>query len=340
MRWGILGCGDVTEKKSGSGAMNHCGSALVAVMRRDAEKAKDYAARHGVEKWFSDAGTLVADPSVSAVYIATPPSAHLELALQVAAAGKPCLVEKPMARNLPDSQRMAAAFEAAGVPLFVAYYRRHYPRVLRMRELLGRLGDITLVSYRFSRPPRADGSGGWREVASVSGGGVFVDIGSHVLDILDFLLGPLQEVHGCARGEAGAVEQRVAASFGWAGGAVGTASWDFCAPLSEDVLEVRGTRGVLTAPGLMNGDAIELSAMADGGDCREVHPPPPTVQQPLFAAVVDVVRSGDGSRCASTAASALRTQRVIDAILESYYRGRGDAFWERPATWQPAGPPA
>src|SRR3954462_7196180 len=96
VRWGIIGCGDVTEVKSGPGFQKADGSALIAVMRRDGDKARDYARRHGVPCAYDRAEALIADPEVDAVYIATPPSSHLDLACLVAEAGKPCLVEKPM----------------------------------------------------------------------------------------------------------------------------------------------------------------------------------------------------------------------------------------------------
>jgi 1,5-anhydro-D-fructose reductase (1,5-anhydro-D-mannitol-forming) len=238
VRWGILGCGNVTEKKSGPDAFNNVSSELVAVMRRDAAKAEDFATRHNVPRWFSDAAALVADADIDAVYIAAPPSAHLELARLVAAAKKPCIVEKPIARNLPESQAMATAFEAAGVPLFVAYYRRAYPRMQRLKSLLGAhaIGNVGHVSYRHSRLPTTSSSG-WREDVTTSGGGHLyivvsrtldhwvglaltagcwlarctrrptddtrirsVDVGSHVLDLLDFLFGALQDVRGTATG--------------------------------------------------------------------------------------------------------------------------------------------
>src|SRR5277367_2165196 len=97
IRWGILGCGDVTEIKSGPGFQKATGSKLVAVMRRNGKLAEDYARRHGVARWYDDVDALIHDPEVDAVYIATPPGVHLEMALKVAAADKPAYVEKPMA---------------------------------------------------------------------------------------------------------------------------------------------------------------------------------------------------------------------------------------------------
>ena len=328
--WGILGCGDVTEQKSGPPAFNHAGrSSLVAVMRRDGAKAADYAQRHGVASSYSEAQKLIDDPAVTAVYIATPPGAHLELALRVAAARKPCIVEKPMARNLPESDAMQRAFAEAGVPLFVAYYRRCYPRYVWLHRMLQEekvLGDITFVSYRKTAKPKPSGNG-WRTGdASSSGGGLFLDVGSHALDLLDFLLGPLREVRGCARGKPGAVEDRVACSFALDNGAVGTATWDFTATDNEDTLELRGTGGVLVVPHLKNGDTIVLRRAGGEADKEEkfVHPPPATVQQPFVESVIEALEASDPTRCPSTAVSALRTAAAMDAVLGPYYGGRDD----------------
>jgi predicted dehydrogenase len=154
IRWGIIGCGDVTEVKSGPGFKKSTGSKLVAVMRRNAALAEDYARRHDVPKWYSDADALINDPEVDAVYIATPPGSHLEYTLRVAAAGKPCHVEKPMARNTVECDAMVATFARARLPLFVAYYRRAQPRFLKVKSLLdeGALGQVTHIGYQFTDP--------------------------------------------------------------------------------------------------------------------------------------------------------------------------------------------
>src|SRR6188508_2966114 len=136
IRWGIIGCGDVTEVKSGPGFQKAEGSALVAVMRRDGDKARDYARRHGVPRAYDRAGDLIQDAEVDAVYIATPPSSHAELAFRVAEAGKPCLVEKPMALNHPECLRMIGAFQSRRRPLWIAYYRRSLRRFQIVQERL------------------------------------------------------------------------------------------------------------------------------------------------------------------------------------------------------------
>src|SRR3954469_21503427 len=201
IRWGIIGCGDVTEVKSGPGFQKANGSALVAVMRRDLAKAQDYARRHGVPRAYDRADALIADPEVDAVYIATPPSSHLELALRVAGAGKPCLVEKPMTLDRAESVRMVEAFAAAGRPLGAAYYRRALPRFLLVRDCLrdGAIGQVTSVHVQVTAPLLAgDAASMWRVDPAVSGGGLFFDLASHTFDLLDFLLGPVRRVRGIA----------------------------------------------------------------------------------------------------------------------------------------------
>ena len=136
VRWGIIGCGDVAEKKSGPAFYKTDDSELIAVMRRDSDKARDYAERHNVPKWYGQADALIADTDVDAVYIATPPDSHADYTAQVAHAGKPVYVEKPMARNHSECQHMVDACQAAKVPLFVAYYRRALPGFLKVKSLV------------------------------------------------------------------------------------------------------------------------------------------------------------------------------------------------------------
>ncbi|MEN9813486.1 MAG: Glucose--fructose oxidoreductase precursor, partial [Verrucomicrobiota bacterium] len=200
VRWGILGCGDVTEIKSGPGFQLATGSRLVAVMRRNGALAADYARRHGVPRWYDQAEALIADPEVDAVYIATPPEAHESCARQVAAAGKPAYVEKPMARSVAECDRMIAAFAARGVPLHVAYYRRALPRFLQVKQWLdeGAIGRITGVDYHHASPAHRTAAG-WRTDVRTAGAGLFFDLGSHALDLIDFLVGPLTDVSGRAR---------------------------------------------------------------------------------------------------------------------------------------------
>ncbi len=335
IRWGILGCGDVTEVKSGPGFRKADCSQVVAVMRRNGALAADYAKRHGVPRWYDNAQALISDPEVDAVYVATPPGAHLEHALLVAAAGKPCHMEKPMARHTPECDEMIAAFAQANQKLFVAYYRRAMPRFVKVRELLesGAIGRLSGVSYRLSaanRPNPDPAKGGWRVDVPNSGGGLFLDIGSHVLDFLDYCLGPLKDVRGHAARNAteGNAENAVTLTFRTKDGALGTGAWNFASHANEDILEFSGTAGRISL-NFFAADPVRLET-AKGIELFDI-PNPPHVAQPLIQTVVDDLL-GRGT-CPSTAISARRTQLVMDRVLVEYYGGRGDAFWTRPETW-------
>jgi predicted dehydrogenase len=335
VRWGIIGCGDVTEVKSGPALQKAEGSELVAVMRRDAGKARDYARRHGVAKWYSDAEALIRDPDVDAVYVATPPGTHLEYALRVRAACKPACIEKPMARSATECDRMVEAFTRPSLPLFVAFYRRCLPRFAKARKLVdeGTLGKLTGVRYHYAEPrhrtEKAE-SLPWRLDAGNAGGGLFLDLGSHTLDFLDYVLGPLVQVEGHAANLASphAVEDTLGMSFRTEAGVPGVASWNFASGLRADAIEFTGTEGRLTLS-TFGSEPVRLET-SDGINEFDL-PNPAHVHQPLVQAMVDDLR-GRG-RCPSTGETARRTARVMDRVLEAYYGGRGDAFWTRPDTW-------
>jgi predicted dehydrogenase len=334
IRWGIVGCGNVCEVKSGPGFQQARGSELVAVMRRDAGKAEDFAHRHGVPRHYSRVEDLIHDPEVNAVYIATPPGTHLEYSLMAARAGKPCYVEKPMARSFTECQRMLESFREARVPLFVAYYRRALPRFLKAKEVLdtGRLGEVYRLNYKLSRPLDEFTSDAlpWRLQAAQSGGGLFLDLASHTLDIFDFLFGPLQEVRGTASNRGGSyeVEDTVSMTFRLSSGAEGSATWDFAAGASEDSIQVVGTQGELSLSCFGSEELrLEIGGTVEGLPGQN----PPTVHGPLIQSIVDELL-GQG-QSSSTGYSAARTSRVMDIVLDGYYGGREDDFWNRPQSW-------
>ena len=318
--WGIIGCGDVTEVKSGPALQQATDSSLVAVMRRDAARAADYARRHGVPRWYDDARALIEDPGVDIVYVATPPSTHAQYAIAALRAGKPVYVEKPMARTSDECEAMLAASRAAGLPLFVAYYRRALPRFLKVRELLlaGAIGEprrVRTVLHRVLDPAWASAPElPWRVRPEVSGGGLFVDLGSHTLDLLDFLLGPLKAVDGQARSVSGAypAEDQVRMRFA-CGGVAGDGEWDFCSDARRDLVEIEGDAGRLRFASFDEQPVVLENA---AGRRRFDIPHPPHIQRPLVETVLAQLR-GQGA-CPSTGESALRTSRVIDAVLRDY----------------------
>jgi len=323
VRWGIIGCGDVTEVKSGPAFQRVPQSSLVAVMRRDGAKARDYATRHGVPKWYDRADALLADPDVNAVYVATPPSSHEEFVLRAVEAGKPVLVEKPMGRTHAECLRMNAACARANVPLFVAYYRRALPAFLRVKSLLeeGAIGEPRCVSVRLLQPPYPDdlktGALRWRVRPEVSGGGYFVDLASHQFDVLDFLLGPVASVQGSAANLAGRypAEDVVTANFAFASGVCGAGLWCFDVPdtAREDAMHIIGSKGRLAFSTFAR-DPVVLTRGTERLEFRDEYPA--HIHEPLIATVVGALL-GRGA-CPSTGVSAARTNRVLDQVLRQY----------------------
>ncbi len=313
VRWGILGCGDVTEVKGGPSAMNRDdgSSRVVACMRRDGDKAADYAKRHDVARSYDSADALLADEKVNAIYVATPPNGHMELAIRAAAAGKPCYVEKPMARSFAECQRMNVAFADAKLPLFVAYYRRRLPRFVEAKRLIesGKLGDVTGIRYDFARPFQPDRDHGWRATPEVSGGGLFLDLASHLLDLFDELLGPLSNVGGTAFGQPG--DDRVAMSFGQPGDIIGGATWNFAASRRADTIQIDGTEATLTMSCFGN-EPLVLTPL--DGEPESVHCPHHRHVQRYLMDDIIAELLGRGS-CPSTGISAARTSRVMDEAL-------------------------
>jgi 1,5-anhydro-D-fructose reductase (1,5-anhydro-D-mannitol-forming) len=317
VRWGMIGCGEVAEVKSGPALQKASGSTLVAVTRRDVDKARDFARRHGVPRVHATAAELIADPDVDAVYIATPPSSHLELALNVARARKPCLVEKPMAMSRAEGARMVAAFASAGCPLWVAYYRRALPRYLLVRQLLrdGAVGPITSVQSELFVPLASpDRARSWRFDRSTAGGGLFFDMGSHSLDMIDFLIGPIEDVSAVAlnTGRAYPVEDLVVAAFRAGADAGGTGVWNFNADRSADQMRLAGTRGTISFSLFTDDDIVVRS---EGSERRYESRNPPHVHQPLVQTIVDELH-GRGV-CESTAASGLRASAVLERCVAS-----------------------
>lgn len=317
IHWGMIGCGDVTEKKSGPGFQLAKGSELVAVMRRDGEGAKDYARRHGVPKWYDDAQKLIDDPEIDAVYIATPPSSHRDYAIAAARAGKPVYVEKPMALSYHECQEMVQFCEEVHIPLFVAYYRRALPRFLKVKSLIdeGAIGRIRCVTMQLIQPPSDRdlvGEKHWRVDPSVAGCGYFCDLGSHMLDLIQFLLGPITSASGATINQAKLYksEDLVVSHFGFRNGIQGTGTWCFTAHDHLDRTEITGSHGTLTyanflnQPVLLNRSGQEESFVIDNPD---------PIQQPLIQKITDELL-GNG-KSPSTGSSASLTAWVMDKIL-------------------------
>jgi 1,5-anhydro-D-fructose reductase (1,5-anhydro-D-mannitol-forming) len=322
VRWGIIGCGDVTEVKSGPGFQKAEGSALVAVMRRDAAKARDYALRHEVPRWYADAEALIADREVGAIYIATPPSSHKEYVLAAARAGKPVLVEKPMALSANDCEVMIVACRQAGVPLRVAYYRRKLPRFEKMRALIqsGAIGEPRAVDVRPLMKHGSQPAQHWKVDLAINGGGHFVDMQSHTLDWLHYVFGPVRQVCGVAVNAAHTYEAEDTVSYSllFDKGMVVSGLFAYSIARAEESVTVFGSEGEISM-GFFRPSEVRLARRGT----EEVFqlPDPPHVHQPLIQAFVNELKGGPALN--STGETALEATRAIDSILRQYRLARG-----------------
>jgi predicted dehydrogenase len=324
IKWGILGCGDVTEIKSGPAFNLVPNSELVAVMRRDAVKAEDYAKRHGVPKWYGNADDLINDPVVNAIYVATPPNAHAELTIKALKAGKPVYVEKPMALNFEECQHMIQASEKYNTPLFVAYYRRALPGFLKVKELVenGSIGKVRLVNlqlYKSLSNYKGTHDLPWRVDPKIAGGGYFFDLASHQLDFIDFVFGPMQKVKSLALNQAKKydAEDIISAIFLMPENILVNGSWCFTVPdfLERDTIEIIGERGKITYSCF---DFVPVVLTTATGIQSFEFTKPKHVQQDMIQLVVnDLLGKG---KSPSNGVSGARTNWVMNEVVKEYYK--------------------
>lgn len=294
INWGMIGCGDVTEVKSGPAFSKVPDSKLVAVMSRNGQRAADYARRHQVPKWYDDAQLLIDDPEVNAIYIATPPQSHEALTIAALNAGKPVYVEKPMAVHAEASKNMLQASYENGTKLTVAHYRREQPVFKKIKSLLEEhtIGQIKYVNLKYLVPPLTaeelqDPKTQWRIDPAISGGGLFHDMAPHQLDLMLHFFGPAEKALGIATNQAGLypADDLVSGTIKFLNNIIFTGTWCFSAPVEDqrDICRIVGTDGSISFP-IFGKPEITLLL---NGNTEKIHfEPLQHVQQPMIDATV------------------------------------------------------
>ena len=317
INWGIIGCGDVTEEKSGPAFNKVPNSRLVAVMRRDAAKAEDYAKRHQVPKWYDDATALINDPEVNAIYIATPPLQHESYTLQALGAGKPVYVEKPMALNTDAALRMYDASIKHNVKLTVAHYRRAQPMFLKIKSLLeeNAIGDIRFIQLKMLRPNKsnliANSEENWRMNPAISGGGLFHDLAPHQLDLMTHFFGPIKKSMGFAitQQENQPVNDLVSGMLLFESGVIFNGTWCFSVNENDktDICEIFGSKGKISFP-MFGNPAVKISI--EGVENEFVFEALQHVQQPMIEQTVNYFLGKTDNP--SSAEEALITMKLLE----------------------------
>lgn len=306
IRWGIIGCGDVTEVKSGPAFNKVPHSKLVAVMRRDAVKAEDYAKRHNVPKWYSDADALINDAEVNAIYVATPPLYHEAYAIAAMNAGKPVYVEKPMAIDSAAAARIAEASDRTGVKSSIAHYRRELPLFKKVKEILDSkvLGEIRLVQLQMLQPNNAplitQTSDNWRTDPAVSGGGLFHDLAPHQLDLMYHFFGEVHKGSGIAlnQGNYYPADDIVQGNLLFKNNVLFSGLWCFTVPKEEtrDSCEIIGSIGKMSFS-IFRHNSLEIE-IQEKKDILQFEIPT-HIQQPMIEKVVQYFRGENTNPCSA-----------------------------------------
>ncbi|MFA9392171.1 MAG: Gfo/Idh/MocA family protein [Prolixibacteraceae bacterium] len=321
IKWGIIGCGDVTEVKSGPAFQKISNSELIAVMRRDAAKAADYSKRHNVPNWYANADLLINDPGVNAIYVATPPSTHALYAKKAIAAGKPVYIEKPMALTYAECVEVNEMAAKKNVPVFVAYYRRKLPGFIKVKELIesGDIGEVRMVNLQLFKHFEVDAENlPWRVDPKIAGGGHFYDLASHQFDYLDYLFGPINEIASVVANQAKLykAEDILSVAFQFETGIVGNGCWCFnSSSVNErDVIEVIGTKGRIE---FSTFDFVPVKLITENKTEEFDFQKPEHVQFNLIEQIVADLRGEDSA--VSTGLSGARTNKVLEEIVKKYY---------------------
>ena len=319
INWGIIGCGNVTEVKSGPAFKKISGSSLHAVMRRDAGKAEDYAKRHNVENWYSDAEALISDASVNAIYVATPPSTHEYYAIKAMEAGKPVYVEKPMTTDAASARRIAEAAKSLNIKLCVAHYRRQMPVFKKIKQLLddnfiGQILTVNLIFYQHGSDASAEN---WRLEPGLSGGGYFHDLAPHQLDLMYYYFKAPVFVKGVSLNQAKkyAADDAVACTMLFENGALMNGLWSFSVPVSEekDICEIIGTEGSIRFSVF---DMKKITVKKNGREEEIFFDLLQHVQQPMIEKVVDYFSGNGPNPCSGDDGHTVMW--MIDEITNKY----------------------
>jgi predicted dehydrogenase len=322
VNWGIIGCGDVTEVKSGPAFNKVSNSKLVAVMRRNGDKARDYAQRHKVPKWYDNAKQLINDPEVNAIYIATPPSSHEEYTLSALRAGKPVYVEKPMTLDAASAQRMVKAANELNQKLVVAHYRRAQPFYIRIKELMdsGAIGKVLLARIECYKKPvtdveLADPGRSWRVDPAMAGGGLFHDLSPHQLDMMLFLFGETIKANGLAttQGNRYKAHDIVAGNILFKNNVLFEGVWCFnVAPeLEKEGCEIIGSEGKISFSFF---EHKPILLIRDGRTETIIIDPLQHVQQPMIEKIVDYFLDKLPNPCSGE--TGLKVMELIDRFTK------------------------
>ncbi len=318
IKWGIIGCGDVAERKSGPAFQQIEGSELLAVMRRNGAKAKDFAERHGVPEWYDQAEAILNHSEINAVYIATPPSSHKDLAIRALEAGKHVYLEKPMALSQQEAKEIVEHLTPHGPKLTVAHYRRQLPAFLKVKALLAEkaIGEVRFADIQIIQPAKSDliaaSEENWRVNPDISGGGLFHDLAPHQIDLMYQYFGPYEQVMGIAENQAGlnAADDIVSGMIAFESGVQFRGIWCFNAfeADQQDLCTIYGSEGSISFG--FFGDRVLCRNKGRVEEFTFEHPP--HIQHPMIESTVRYFQGKGPNPC--SAEEGLVVMEIMDGF--------------------------
>lgn len=324
VNWGMIGCGQVTEVKSGPGLYKSENSNLVGVYNVDYDLTLDYIKRHNIEKAYKTVDELLNDPAVDVVYVATPPKFHFQYAMDILHAGKIPYIEKPVATNYEQCLEIKALSEKLQIPVYAAFYRRGVEKFLKIKELLDNkeIGDIRYV-YVTQIMPVEDSELDrtklpWRVIPAISGGGKFLDMGVHVLDVLVMFFGNIERMEGIVTNQGGYydADDTVMGTFQFENGIAGTGTWCYVADKNINEVQIVGEKGRITYDGL---SAKRFTLEKDGKVDTFHFEEPEHASMPYQQAIVNELIGKEKSE--ANFEQAINTVKITDMILDDYRNG-------------------
>jgi predicted dehydrogenase len=322
IKWGLIGTGSVTEVKSGPGLYKIENSELVGVYNRTHEKALDYASRHGINTVYQDVSEMLLNDEIDVVYIATPPVSHKEYAVRVLRNNKIPYIEKPVTMTYEEALEIKRVANKVKLPVYVAFYRRGLEKFIKIKQLLDehKIGNIKAVhvtqTARVTDEYLDRNHLPWRVKPEISGGGLFMDIGSHVLDTLQMFFGKFESMSGYAMNTGGYydAEDTVVASFKFKNDIVGTGEWCFVADEFKNEVTIIGDKGRIIYDSM---SAKSFTLIVDGVKEDYHFEKPEHIAMPYEQTVIDELL--DIKKSYASFDEAINLVEMMEQVLKSYY---------------------
>ena len=319
LKWGVLGAGSVAQRRAMPAINRAIDTELHALLSRDEERAKRLATAHGAPVYYTTVEELLSDEALDGIYVSTPVYLHCEQVIAAAERGFHVLCDKPMAMNAEECQRMIDACQANSVHLQICFLFRFHSCFQKIKSWVaaGDLGQIVHGRAPFLKPFPIP-TGAWRGNPDQGGGGSLMDLGSHGVDLLRYLIGEVNQVSAFCNSAVHEydVEETGLIMMRFENGAQGFVDTSFAAAGCDLVLEVYGTDGWVW---VYNDDGWKIKRSTSDGS-QIIDSPFEDLYQYQFEHFARCVTEAEEPIVAGI--DGLRTNQILAAAYESDRTGQ------------------